>query len=192
MKRILVLLGHPDIESFCGELAETYGKTARASGHEVRFLRLGELEFDPILHQGYKKATQALEPDLVIAQEAITWAQHLVFVYPIWWGGMPALLKGFIDRVFLPAFAYKYRRGSSLWDKLLEGRSADLLVTMDAPPWYFRWVQRMPGHHQMKKTILEFCGIAPVHISSFGPIRAASEKQRLRWIDQAMRLARRH
>lgn len=189
-KRILVLLGHPDQESFCGELADTYDKTARTHGHEVRLLRLGELHFDPILRQGYKKGMQALEPDLVAAQQAIAWAEHLVFVYPIWWGAMPALLKGFIDRVFLPSFAYKYRRGSSMWDKLLEGRSADLLVTMDAPPWYFRWVQRMPGHNQMKKTILEFCGITPVRIASFGPIRSASEKQLQSWIGMAAQLAR--
>lgn len=188
--RTLVVLGHPDSDSFCGHLASTYAEHARSAGREVQLLRLGDLEFDPVLRQGYRKGIQPLEPDLAAAQHAISWAQHLVFVYPIWWGAMPALLKGFIDRVFLPAFAYKFRSDSS-WDKLLRGRKADLLVTMDAPPWYFRWVQRMPGHHQMQKAILEFCGIAPVRISSFGPVRSASEQQRRRWLDRVAQLARR-
>ena len=137
-----------------------------------------------MLHKGYT-AIQELEPDLVAGQAAITWAQHIVFVYPIWWGAMPALLKGFIDRIFLPGFAFKYREGSLFWDRLLSGRTAHLLVTMDTPPWYFRWVYRMPGHNQMKRTILEFSGIKPVAISSFGPIKDSSQQKREKWLAQA-------
>ncbi len=103
---------------------------------------------------------------------------------------MPALLKGFIDRTFLPNFAFKYRKNSALWDKLLAGRSARLLVTMDSPPWYFKWINHMPNHYQMKKTILGFCGIKPVNISNFGSIKAASDKQKQRWLQQAQQLGR--
>jgi putative NADPH-quinone reductase len=158
---------------------------AVAAGNEVRLIRVGDLSFDPVLHRGYAEV-QELEPDLQAAQADITWAQHLVFVYPIWWGGMPAVLKGFIDRVFLPGFAFKYREGSRFWDRLLSGRSAHLLVTMDTPPWYFRWIYRMPGHNQMKRTILEFCGVKPVAITSFGPIRGSSRKKRERWLSQVV------
>lgn len=182
-KRILVILGHPANESFCGALADSYVKGAEAAGNEVRFISLGNLSFDPVLHNGYA-TIQKLEPDLVTAQAAITWAQHIVFVYPIWWGAMPALLKGFIDRVFLPGFAFKYREGSQFWDRLLSGRSAHLLVTMDTPAWYFRWVYRMPGHNQMKRTILEFIGIKPVTVSSFGPIKGSSQQKREKWLAQ--------
>lgn len=183
-KKILVILGHPAKTSFCGALAESYVTGAKESGHEVRLLELGALKFDPILHEGYTKI-QELEPDLVEAREAITWAQHLVFVYPVWWGTMPALLKGFLDRVFLPGFAFKYRSGSQFWDRLLAGRSAHILVTMDTPPWYFRLVYRMPGHNQMKRTVLEFCGIKPVKITSIGPIRNSTVKSRERWLAKA-------
>jgi putative NADPH-quinone reductase len=182
-KRILVILGHPASESFCGALADSYVKGAEAAGNEVRLISLGNLSFDPVLHNGYA-TIQKLEPDLVAVQAAITWAQHIVFVYPIWWGAMPALLKGFIDRVFLPGFAFKYREGSQFWDRLLSGRSAHLLVTMDTPPWYFRWVYRMPGHNQMKRTILEFSGIKPVAVSSFGPIKGSSQQKREKWLAQ--------
>ena len=110
-KRVLVILGHPATNSFCGALADSYSEGANAAGNEVQFISLGSLSFDPILHNGYN-TIQELELDLVAAKEAITWAQHIVFVYPIWWGAMPALLKGFIDRIFLPGFAFKYREGS--------------------------------------------------------------------------------
>ncbi len=183
-KRILVILGHPTNDSFCGALANSYVEGAKAAGNEVQLIFLGNLSFDPVLHKGYAMI-QELEPDLVTAQTAITWAQHIVFVYPIWWGAMPALLKGFFDRVFLPGFAFKYRDGSVFWDRLLSGRSAHLLVTMDTPPWYFRWVYRMPGHNQMKRTILEFSGIKPVTISSFGPIKDSSQQKREKWLAQA-------
>ncbi|MDR2173164.1 MAG: NAD(P)H-dependent oxidoreductase [Burkholderiales bacterium] len=183
-KRILVILGHPATESFCGALAASYIEGAKTKGHEIRFISLGKLTFDPVLHNGYR-VKQELEPDLIESREAISWAQHLVFVYPIWWGAMPALLKGFIDRIFLPGFAFRYREGSRFWDRLLQGRSAHLLTTMDSPPWYFRWVYHMPGHHQMKRTILEFSGIKPVTISSFGPVRGSSFEQRKKWLEKA-------
>lgn len=183
-KRILVILGHSVKQSFCGALADAYVKGAKAAGNEVQVMSLGDLSFDPLLRNGYA-VIQELEPDLVAAQAAITWAEHIVFVYPIWWGAMPALLKGFIDRIFLPGFAFKYRDGAVFWDRLLSGRSAHLLVTMDTPPWYFRWIYRMPGHNQMKRTILEFSGIKPVTVSSFGPIRDSSQPRREKWLAQA-------
>jgi putative NADPH-quinone reductase len=190
-QRILVILGHPALDSLCAGMATAYEEGARAAGAEVRRLDLSTLSFSPLLHAGYR-GEQPLEPDLLAAQADISWAEHLVWVYPIWWGAMPALMKGFIDRVLLPGYAYKYRRGSSLWDRLLAGRSAELLVTMDSPPWYFRWATRMPGHHQMKKAILEFCGIRPVKVHSFGPVRTAGAERLGTWVEQARRLGARH
>jgi NAD(P)H dehydrogenase (quinone) len=180
-KNITVILGHPDASSFCHAIAEKYAASARAAGHSVRLFKLGEIAFDPVLRHGYREQ-QELEPALVEIREAISWAQHLVFVYPIWWGSMPAILKGMFDRILLPGYAFRYRKDSSWWDRLLAGRSAHAIVTMDTPPWYYRLVYTMPGHHQMKKTILEFCGIKPVQITSFGPVRTASEAQRSKWL----------
>lgn len=185
--RILVILGQASSQSLCAAMARAYCEGASAAGAEVRFLALGALAFDPILHHGYRQI-QPLEPDLEAAKADVAWAQHLVWVYPIWWGGLPALLKGFLDRVFLPGFAFKYRPNSALWDKLLTGRSAELLATMDSPPWYYRWVQRQPGHRQMKKTILEFSGIRPVRVHSFGPVVRSSDATRAGWIARARTL----
>ncbi|MEK1907440.1 MULTISPECIES: NAD(P)H-dependent oxidoreductase [unclassified Pseudomonas] len=183
-KRILMILGTSKSDSLCHAIAEAYSSGARGEGHVVRQLKLGELQFDPILREGYGQH-QALEPDLLEAQRQIHWAEHLVFVYPVWWGGVPALLKGFFDRTFLPGFAFKYRNRSQLWDKLLTGRTADLLVTLDTPPWYFRWIYGAPAHRQMVRTILGFCGIKTRRLTEFAPVRPSSEEQRQGWLRKA-------
>ena len=188
-KRILVILGHPSPDSFCGALADAYVQEARRAGHEVQLLRLSALQFDPVLHDGYRQ-TQVLEPDLLQAQSDILRAEHLTFIYPIWWGGIPALMKGFLDRILLPGFAFKYRQGKAFPDKLLKGRTAHLLVTMDTPPWYYTWIYRMPGLHQLRKTTLEFCGIKPTKTLTFGPILGSKDTQRHAWLTQAQDLAR--
>lgn len=189
-KNIAVILGHPDSQSLCGAIAARYLKSAAEEGHSVRLFKLGELEFDPVLRGGYRKS-QELEPSLLELQKSIHWAEHLVFIYPLWWGAMPAILKGMFDRIFLSGFAYKYREGTSWWDRLLVGRSAHAIVTMDTPPWYYRLVYSMPGHHQIKKTILEFCGIKPVKITSFGPVRHASEAKINKWLAKVESFAKR-
>nr|WP_298165973.1 NAD(P)H-dependent oxidoreductase [uncultured Pseudomonas sp.] len=189
-KRILMILGTPKNVSLCTALGEAYAQGARDKGHVVRQLKLGEMSFDPILHGGYEHS-QTLEPDLLEAQRQIHWAEHLVFVYPVWWGGIPALLKGFFDRTFLPGFAFKYRTRSQLWDKLLSGRTADLLVTMDTPPWYFRWIYGAPAHRQMIRTILGFSGIKTRRLSEFAPVRPSSEAQRQSWLRRAESLGSR-
>ncbi|MDX2229230.1 MAG: NAD(P)H-dependent oxidoreductase [Leptolyngbyaceae cyanobacterium bins.349] len=187
-RNILVILGHPDKDSFCSALAAAYSQSARASGAAVRELWLGELQFDPTLWHGYHHI-QPLEPDLVRAQDDIVWANHLVFVYPNWWGSMPALMKGFFDRAFLPGFAFKYHKQDPFWDRLLAGRSAHLIVTMDTPAWYYRWMFKMPGHQQMKRTILEFCGIKPIKITEIAPVRGSTPAQRSRWLAKIQKLA---
>ncbi len=184
VQRILVILGHPSTSSFCSALADTYTHSAKSAGHEVRVLRLGDLTFDPVLHHGYTQP-QPLEPDLLSAQSDIIWATHLTFVFPIWWGGIPALLKGFIDRTFLSGFAFKYRAGKAFPDKLLAGRTAHLLVALDTPTWYYRWFQRMPGIHQMRRTTLAFCGVRTVKTLLFGPMLGSTPTQRQRWLKQA-------
>ncbi|WP_457319636.1 NAD(P)H-dependent oxidoreductase [Stenotrophomonas sp. P5_B8] len=188
-RSIVILLGHPDRDSLCGALAERYRQAAVAAGHRVQLFALGEVDFDPILRHGYRQI-QPLEPALQQINAAIADCQHLVLVYPTWWGGMPALLKGFFDRAFLPGVAFRYRKDSVWWDRLLAGRSARVLTTMDTPPWYYRWVYRMPGHQQVRRTILEFCGIKPVKITALGPVRSSTSAQRDTWLQQAERLGR--
>ncbi|NHZ97020.1 NAD(P)H-dependent oxidoreductase [Massilia sp. CCM 8734] len=187
-KRVLVIAAHASDGTFGSALAQAYAQAAGQAGHEVRVLALDQIAFDPILHHGYK-VVQELEPDLKKAQESITWANHLVFAFPVWWGGIPALLKGFLDRVMLPGFAFKYQKGKAFPAKLLGGRSAHLLVTMDTPPWYYRLVYRAPAIRQMKTTTLEFCGITPVTTLHCGPILDSTLDKRSAWLDRARAMA---
>jgi putative NADPH-quinone reductase len=182
--KIAVLLGHPDVTSLCGSIARAYADAARSAGAEVREINLAELTFDPVLWHGYNEI-QTLEPDLLEAQDTIRWADVLVFAYPTWWGTVPALLKGFVDRVFLPGFAFKYRDNSRFWDRLLAGRSARLLVTMDSPHWYYRFVARQPGHQMMRRAILGFSGVKPVRTTVFGPVRTSTATARDGWLARA-------
>ncbi|UVE19698.1 NAD(P)H-dependent oxidoreductase [Pseudomonas sp. LS44] len=190
-KRILMIFGTPKTGSLCHALGEAYAQGARSEGHVVRQLKLGEMQFDPILHGGYD-SNQPLETDLLEAQRQIHWAEHLVLVYPVWWGGLPALLQGFFDRVFQPGFAFKYRNTRSQhWDKLLTGRSADLLVTLDTSRWYFRWIYGAPAHRQMTRTILGSCGVKTRRLTEFSPVRPSSEAQRQDWLRRAEQLGMR-
>ncbi|MBD3612673.1 MAG: NAD(P)H-dependent oxidoreductase [Hydrogenovibrio crunogenus] len=186
-KKILVILGHPDTESFCGALAKAYLEGAEASAADVRLLNLADLNFDPILWKGYHEI-QELEPDLIKAQELIRWSNHMVFIYPNWWGTMPALMKGFFDRAFLPGFAFKYRANSLFWDKLLTGRTAHLIVTMDTPPWYYRWIYHKPGHNEMKRAILGFCGIKVTQITNIATVKDSLPKMKDKWLSMVERL----
>ena len=186
-KKVLIIQGNPDKESFCHALAESYKKGALGSKADVKEIKIREIEFNPNLTFGYKKRVD-LEEGLIESQHLIKWADHLVFVYPTWWGTMPALLKGFIDRVFLPGFGFQYRGDSVWWDKLLKGKSARLIVTMDTPPWYFRLIYGQPGHKAMKKSTLGFCGIKPVRISSIGPVKSSKKRKRTNWLNRAQKL----
>ncbi|NHN32168.1 NAD(P)H-dependent oxidoreductase [Paenibacillus agricola] len=179
--KIAIINGHPYSQSYCTALSEAYTKGAIASGANVRSIHVGALAFEPSLKFGYHQRME-LEEDLLAAQETIRWADHLVFVYPIWWGTLPAVMKGFIDRVFLPGFAYQSRPNSQLWDKLLCGKSARLIVTMDSPSWYNRWVYKQAGHHVMKRNILQYCGVNPVKITELCSVKASTDKQRERWL----------
>ena len=178
-KKILILDGHPYDQSFCAAITQSYAQNTK-NNHpdtQIEFLKLRDMQFDPILRAGYKKI-QELEPDLQKAQQLLKWCDHLVVVTPIWWGGPTALLKGFLDRTFLPGFAFKYRANSSLWDKLLKGRTAHIIVTSDAPTWWMRWIRRDSTVELLKGATLEFVGFGPVKVTRIGNIKWLSAEKR--------------
>jgi putative NADPH-quinone reductase len=186
-RKILIINGHPDKESFSFGIAEAYKKGALQSGADTREIIIRELNFNPNLQFGYRKRTD-LEPDLLEAQEKIKWAEHIVWIYPVWWGSLPALLKGFIDRVFLPGFAFQKRENSIWWDKLLKNRSARIISTLDQPAWYYWLVYKQPSNNAMKNLTLRFCGINPVKITTIGPIRLSKDSYRQRWLTKIEKL----
>ena len=187
MSSVLIINAHPRKDSFCGALAESYRKGAVESGADVKLVHLIDLEFDPILKT---KNTQSddLEEDILRIQKEISNADHLVFVYPNWWGTYPALLKGFFDRFFTSGFAFRYRKDSNLPEKLLTGKSARVIVTMDTPLWYYSIGYKKPGHNSIKRSVLGLCGISPVRITAFSPIRHSTPEKRTKWLEKVYRL----
>ncbi len=190
-KKILIINGHPDKESFNSAIFNSYKEGAIQSGAEIKEIIIRELKFNPNLEFGYRKRTE-LEPDLIDAWEKIKWAEHIVWIYPVWWGSLPAILKGFIDRVFLPGFAFKKRENSVWWDKLLSGKSARIISTMDQPAWYYWLIYREPSNNAMKKLTLEFCGIKPVKVTSIGPLRLSKESYRINWLNKIKKLGKKN
>ena len=188
-RKILIINGHPDKESFNHALAASYKKGVLASGFELEEINIGELGFNPNLQFGYRKRTE-LEPDLIDAQDKIKWADHIVWVYPVWWGSVPAIMKGFLDRVFLPGFAFKKREGSVWWDKYLTGRSAHLISTLDQPGWYYSLINGAPSHKAMKKLTMNFVGIKKVRTTTIAPLRLSSEAFRKKWLRKVEQLGK--
>ncbi|MFD2556973.1 NAD(P)H-dependent oxidoreductase [Sphingobacterium tabacisoli] len=189
MKKIVIINGHPNKESFNSALVQAYWDGALGQQAEIRIIPIGELQFDPNLHYGYQQRME-LEPDLIQAWDSILWADHLVWIHPVWWGGLPAVTKGFVDRLFLPGMAYKYRPNSVWWDKLLRGKTAHIITTLDQPGWYYRLFFGRPSVNQLKKSILEFCGIKPVKVTYVGVIRNSTDAQRTKWLDNIKILGR--
>lgn len=181
--RVLVIDGHPRTGSFGSALAEMMYRAATSRSDECRLIRLRELDFDPLMHGAQ------LDPNLCAAQRDIAWAEVIVFVYPTWWGTTPALLKGFLDRVLHPGFAFSERSDGG-WTGLLAGRAALLVTTMDTPRWIYRWLLGAPGHRAMRDATLGFCGIAPTKIVSFGPVRTSTPEQRRHWLARIAREGR--
>lgn len=181
MKKILIINGHPDKNSFCFGLAGAYKNGALSAGAEVKEIIIRDLEFNPNLEYGYAQITE-LEPDLIVAWEKIKWADHLVWVHPVWWGGLPAITKGFIDRLFLPGYAFKFKENSVWWDKLLKRKTAHIITTLDQPRLYYWLVFGRPSVNQLKKTVLEFCGIKPVRVTYIQPVRNSKIEFRNNWL----------
>ena len=182
--KVLVILGHPRKDSLCGALANSFVAGAREAGVDLRRLDLCDLQFNPNVIAGSPR-NQFLEPAIREAIDLVAWAEHLVFVFPTWWGTMPALMKGFLDRVLLPGFAFEEHEEGGGWDKLLTGKTAHLLTTMDTPTWVYRWIYKAPGLRSLALATLGFCGIAPVRTSIFGVVKDSDPATRALWLQEA-------
>ncbi len=190
-KKIVVLLGHPDTgPTRTGNMALLYETAARKAGHEVKRFNLADMRFDPILHKGYK-VIQECEPDIKAFQEAVTWCDHLVVLYPNWWCTMPALLKGLFDRAWLPGVAFRMRKdwfGRNIggWHKLLKGKTARVINLSGTHPWAI-WGFFGDYTNEIRRGILWFAGFK-VRASLFGPSETAPEWKLNEWRRKVIRL----
>jgi NAD(P)H dehydrogenase (quinone) len=190
MRRAILLFGHADDPSFNDRLARAYAESFSAAGGHVDRIDLAALRFDPVLRHGYR-LPQPLEPDLADARDRIEVADHLVWVFPTHWASPPAVVRGFVDRVFLPGWAFAFGPESSLPKGLLAGRSARVITTMDTPAWWYTAVTHRCLHRSFGTATLSFCGLAPLGFTSLHSVRELDERGRERMVERVRRLGRR-
>ncbi|WP_051294467.1 NAD(P)H-dependent oxidoreductase [Gemmobacter nectariphilus] len=187
--RVLLIDAHPDADRLSAHLLDTYAAALPADA-QVERLAVRDLDFNPDLSRGYVDVPP-LEPDLDRALTAIEGCDHLVLAFPLWWGAEPARLKGFWDRVLLPRRAFRYHKDDPWWDRLLAGRSADVIVTMDTPPLYLRLAYFDPLGWRYRRQVLGFVGFRPVRLLYFGMVRRGGAESNLpRWRDRLVKAAR--
>ncbi|MGA6826162.1 NAD(P)H-dependent oxidoreductase [Nitrospira sp. NS4] len=184
-KHITIIQGHPDAGArhFGHALADEYAKGAEDGGHEVKRIEVARIDF-PLLRtkEDFEKG---VPPDAIKhAQAAIGWADHLVVIYPLWLGSMPALLKAFFEQVLRPGFAFEYQKSGGMAKKLLTGKSARIVVTMGMPAFVYRWIFFAHSLKSLKRNTFWFCGIGPVKDTIIGSIEGMTEKQRAAWLDE--------
>ena len=179
--KILIINGHPRENSLSAAFEKAYAEGALKAGANVEILQISKLAFNANVttEQTWQ---QCVEPDIENARLLIAWASHVVFIYPTWWGTMPALLKGFIDRVFVAGFAFEEIDGGTGYRPLLKGKSAQVFTTMDTPAFVYQLVYRAPGHNAIRRSVLEFCGFVVTGIKSFGPVKKADSKKIDKWL----------
>lgn len=189
-KKITIIQGHPDRAGghFGHALAEAYARAATESGHEVRCLEVAQLDF-PLLRSSHEWNEGPPPPALCEAQAAIAWADHILIIFPLWLGTMPALLKGFLEQVLRPGFALIYR-GHRFPQKGLTGKSARVVVTMGMPAFWYRWFFRARGVKGLERNILNFCGIKPIRETFIGLVEGVDDRARMRWLARLAALGR--
>lgn len=187
-KKIVVLLGNSDTETYSGKLADSYQAGAEDAGHEVKRWNIGHMNFDPILHKGYKEI-QELEPDLLQLQDDIRWADHLVVVYPNWWCTMPAILKGLFDRFWIPGFAFNFDKDTKKLIKRLSGKTARVIIVAGTHSPFKTWWKFGDYTNEIQYGILEFAGIK-TKISPYGPCNKVNDSCREKWVREVEELGK--
>ena len=188
LKKIVLICGHPDADTFTGSVLDKYQTGATEAGHEVHRFNLGDMKFDPILHKGYKEI-QALEPDLIALQQAILECDHLVIAYPNWWTTMPALLKGLFDRFWLPGFAFNFNKQTRKIEQHLAGRTARVFVLSGSHTPFQTWWKFGDYTNEIQYGILEFAGIKTT-VTTYGPCEKVDGVCREKWLFEAESLGK--
>jgi putative NADPH-quinone reductase len=181
MAKIAIIVGHPQQQTLCEALAEAYARGATAAGHEVKLFALSRMNFDPILRDGFRRE-HPLEPDLQAAYDWMAASDHWVIVFPLWCGDMPAILKGFIERVLQPDLLRMHASDGKLTWKVFKGKSARVIMTMGMPGWFYRLYYGAHALKLIKRNILHFIGVTPVRSTIYGMIDAAGDDKRKEWL----------
>ncbi|WP_299752614.1 NAD(P)H-dependent oxidoreductase [uncultured Tateyamaria sp.] len=179
-KKIFIWVAHPKAGSLNAALAERYATGARAKGADVRVMHLSDMSTEA----GYD-ADAPLSPDVQAWQDNIRWADHVMIVHPYWWGAMPAQAKAVMDAGLQSGFAYKYHGRGMGWDKLLDGRTGDAIITSDTPPLLDTILYRSPGRRVMRNQVMKFVGVKPKTVVQLGSVKLAKPEKIAGWLQKA-------
>ncbi len=181
-KRVLLIQGHPDTghRHLGHALADAYAEGAIGAGHELKRIDVASLDF-PLLRSAEDWEHGALPPTLADAQAAIGWCEHMVLFFPLWLGDMPAMLKGFLEQIARPGFAFRPDAKNPFGAKGLTGRSARVVVTMGMPALVYRWIYRAHSVRSLERNVLGFVGIAPVHETLIGSTGNLQPEDAKKW-----------
>ena len=191
IRNILILNGHPDAGSkgLCFALAEAYAEGAREAGHDVRRLDVAALDF-AFLRTQAEFETGTPSPVIAAAQESMRWANHVVMIFPLWLGDMPAVLKAFLEQTLRPGFAFSYREhGFPI--KHIKGRSVRIITTMGMPALVYRWYFRAHGLKNLERNVLRFVGFSPVGTTLLGSVGTRGKASIMRSLEQVKAIGRR-
>lgn len=190
-RRTTIIQGHPDGQRrhFEHALAEAYAKGAAAGGHEVTSIEVTKLDF-PFLRTKEEFETGTPPACIRDAQVAIQRADHLLILYPLWLGTMPAIMNAFCEQVFRPDFTLTPGEDGQMPRQRLTGKSARIVVTMGMPAFFYHWYFRAHSLRCLERNILKFAGIRPVRESLIGKVERMAEAERERWLEKMEELGR--
>lgn len=189
---VLLIFSHPNPMSFNHSILEVFAEELRSRHHHTLVRDLYTLDFKAVLDRDDLGALHAgqVPGDIQKEQEYLSWAEALVFIYPVWWWERPAMLKGYIDRVFSYGFAFSVDEKGAVG--LLKHRKALVIQTLGTPEHVY---DKSPGSKEairrnMTEGTLQFCGITDTqHLSIFG-INTSTAEERARILDQVGAIAR--
>lgn len=196
MKNIAVVIGNPFKESFSHAMADVYVDGASASGATVRVIDLASTSFtlspNELNDVRVRGITQmdGLEPEIVEMVKTLDWAEHIVLIYPVWWGTFPGILKSFIDRAVISGVAFNYGKTGTKWEKRWAGKTSRLIFTMDAPSWWYKLVYRAPSENAMRRATFWYVGVKNIGVSRFTPVRFSTPDIRSSWLKKVREIGR--
>lgn len=190
-ERILILDGHPDPapERYVHALADAYRSGAESAGHEAQLVRIAELEVPLLRTQAEFNSGEPVEVVRGV-QAKFDRATHVVILYPLWLGGMPAMLKALLEQMLRPGFAFSAKELGRWPVKLQGGKNAHIIVTMGMPAAIYRiWY----GAHSLKsleRNILKFVGFRRVRATIIGSVESMKPEKRRNWLERVRALGR--
>ncbi|MBM9578604.1 NAD(P)H-dependent oxidoreductase [Leptospira sp. 201903070] len=189
--KFLLVYCHSNPKSFTKAILDAISETLESLNHSVKIIDLYAEKFDPVLQvdEAHRRRDLYKDPSMASYRELILEADHLVFIYPVWWHGFPAILKGFIDRVITSDFVYSFKdrpRNSIFPQGYMSQKKISCFYTLDAP---FLIALIDPGWLAIKYGIFRFCGFRNVERYYRHNLKHATDLERSHWIEECRKIA---